>query len=114
MSPRVDLKPHHYHILLALADGPRHGLAIARDVQEISAGRVRLWPATLYGSLDDMRRAGWISEVDDPSERPEESERKRYYRITRQGRGVLAAETERLSSLVRLARSRAKANRGAL
>jgi hypothetical protein len=41
------LKSRHYYLLLALADGPRHGLAIARAAQELSDGPVRLWPATI-------------------------------------------------------------------
>ena len=46
-----ELKLRHYLVLLALAAGARHGLAIARDVQQLSDGGVRLWPATLYGTL---------------------------------------------------------------
>ena len=55
MAADASLKPHWFYILLALADGDRHGLAIARDVQSLSDGAVRLWPATLYGSLDELR-----------------------------------------------------------
>ncbi len=100
------LKPHFFYILLALADGDRHGLAIARDVQELSDGRVRLWPATLYGSLYDLCLRRWIEVVD---EHPEaESERKRYYRLTRAGRQVLTDEAERLGRLARLARARVR------
>ena len=70
------IKPHWFYILLALADEDRHGLAIARDVQSLSDGAVRLWPATLYGSLDELRARRWIEELD---EHPaEESERRRY------------------------------------
>jgi DNA-binding PadR family transcriptional regulator len=100
------LKPHHFYILLALADGERHGLAIARDVQALSNGDVKLWPATLYGSLDELRARTWIEEL---AEHPaEESERKRYYRLTRAGRSVLTDEGERLARLARLARTRAR------
>jgi DNA-binding PadR family transcriptional regulator len=102
------LKRHHFYILLALADGDRHGLAIARDVQTQSDGRVRLWPATLYGSLDELHGRGWIEEISDPGE----SERKRCYRLTRQGRGVLADEAERLGRLARVARARVRARTG--
>jgi DNA-binding PadR family transcriptional regulator len=102
--PDPSLKPHWFHILLALADGERHGLAIARDVQSLSDGAVRLWPATLYGSLDALRARGWIEELADPP--GDESERRRYYRLTRLGRTVLTDEAERLGRLVRLARAR--------
>jgi DNA-binding PadR family transcriptional regulator len=104
MAAGASLKPHFFYILLALADGDRHGLAIARDVQGLSDGSVRLWPATLYGSLDELRSRKWIEEL---NEHPEtESERKRYYRITRAGRTVLTDEAERLGRLARLARAR--------
>jgi DNA-binding PadR family transcriptional regulator len=107
------LKPHWYYILLALTDGERHGLAIARDVETLSEGTVRLWPAMLYGSLEDLADRGWIEPLDDPRRRPAEaSERKRFYRLTRAGRAVVVAETGRLSALVTAARSRIKPRTG--
>ena len=106
MPADASLKPHFFYILLALADGDRHGLAIARDVQALSDGAVRLWPATLYGSLDELRSRKWIEELDEHPE--DESERKRYYRLTRGGRAVLTDEAERLGRLARLARARVR------
>ncbi len=100
------MKPHWFYILLSLADGDRHGLAIARDVQSLSDGAVRLWPATLYGSLDDLRARKWIEDLDEHPEAA--SERRRYYRLTRAGRTVLTDEAERLGRLARLARSRVR------
>jgi DNA-binding PadR family transcriptional regulator len=99
------MKSHWYHILLSVAGGARHGLAIARDVRQSSQGAIRLWPATLYGSLEALSDLGWIEEIDDVSRRPDASERKRYYGITRSGRQALDAETQRLADLVRLARA---------
>src|SRR5215510_5609405 len=98
------LKPHLFYILLALAEGDRHGLAIARDAQTLSGGRVRLWPATLYGSLGELRSRKWIEEL--PEHPEDQSEKKRYYRLTRTGRTALTDEAERLGRLSRLARSR--------
>jgi DNA-binding PadR family transcriptional regulator len=107
------LKTHWFYILLSLAAGDRHGLGIARDVLTLSDGRVRLWPATLYGSLEELRDRRWIEALEDPRARPEsESERKRYYRITRAGRAAVAAETERLTRLARVARSRVRPREG--
>jgi DNA-binding PadR family transcriptional regulator len=101
------MKPHWFYILLALAQEDRHGLAIAREVQSLSDGRVRLWPATLYGSLDDLRRRRWIEELSDPRERPDaESERRRYYRLTRAGRQVMTVEAAHLGRVARIARAR--------
>jgi DNA-binding PadR family transcriptional regulator len=99
------MKARWYHILLSLAGGARHGLAIARDVRQSSHDGIRLWPATLYGSLEELADLGWIEEIDDESRRPDASERKRYYGITRSGRSALDAETQRLADLVRLARA---------
>lgn len=100
------LKPHAFYILLALAEEDRHGLAIAREVQALSHGEVRLWPATLYGTLDELRARKWIEEL--PEHPAEESERRRYYRLTRAGRSVLAGEAGRLGRLARLAKARAR------
>ena len=101
----IEMKLHWYYVLLSLAAGDRHGLAIARDVREFSDGRVRLWPATLYGSLQALMDRGWIKELEvESSRRPDASERKRYYAITRSGRAAMDEETRRLMDLVKLAR----------
>jgi DNA-binding PadR family transcriptional regulator len=107
------LKTHWYYILLALAACDLHGQAIARDVRALSDGRVRLWPAMLYGALEDLGDLGWIEELDDRTGRPAgESERRKYFRITRAGRAAAAAETRRLADLVRVARTRIKPRTG--
>jgi DNA-binding PadR family transcriptional regulator len=112
VPPRA-LKPQWYFILVALAESERHGLGIAREVLALSGGTLRLWPATLYGALEDLADQGWIEEVTEPGRRPPaESERKRYYRITRAGRARLRSETDRLADLVRIARSRIKPRTG--
>jgi DNA-binding PadR family transcriptional regulator len=103
--PEPPLRRHEYFILLALADADRHGLAIAREVEALSDGALRLWPVTLYGSLERLRRRGLIEELDEPGERPaDESQRKRFYRITACGRRGAAAETKALAALVARAR----------
>lgn len=98
------LKPREYYVLLALSGRPRHGLAVARDVGVLSGGAVRLWPASLYGTLDDLVQRGWIHELAHPP--AGESEKKRFYALTRAGRTALGAETDRLASLVKVARTR--------
>jgi DNA-binding PadR family transcriptional regulator len=102
------LKTHWYYMLLSLSAEDRHGLAIARDVESLSDGRVRLWPASLYGSLTELCDRGWIDELTDGRRPSEESERLRFYRLTRAGRAVLDAETRHLAALVRTARTRVK------
>jgi DNA-binding PadR family transcriptional regulator len=99
-------KTHHFLILLALLAGDSHGLEIAREVERLSEGRVRLWPATLYGSLQDLLEYGWIEEAADPP--GQESERKRFYRVTRSGQSIARGETRRLVELVKIARSRVR------
>ena len=97
------MHPNHFHILVALASADRHGLDIMRDVLRQTNGALRLWPATLYGSLDRLVDHGWIEQL---AETPEgESERKRYYRMTARGRTVLAAEAKRLEGMARTARA---------
>jgi DNA-binding PadR family transcriptional regulator len=96
-------------MLLALLGGDAYGLAIAREVERLSEGRVRLWPATLYGSLEDLVEYGWVEELAEPHERPKDAgERKRIYRISRAGTLVARGETRRLADLVKLARSRVR------
>jgi len=98
------LKPTWFHLLLALADGPQHGYAIRGLVAERTGGEVKLWPATLYGSIRQMEEEGLIVETDH-GEAPGDDPRRRYYRLTPRGRAELAAETDRLQALVEAARS---------
>ena len=98
------LKPREYYVLLALSEDTRHGLAIARDVQQLSDGAVRLWPATLYGTLDDLVQRGWIQQLNHHS--ADESAKKHFYSLTRAGRLALRDETARLAGVVKIARAR--------
>ena len=103
----LPLKPQWFHILLALSEEPLHGSGIVRSILTQTDGRMRLWPAMLYGSLDELAGRGWIEEVLDPQERPQGvSDRQRIYRITGAGVRLLAAEAERLAALARAALSR--------
>jgi DNA-binding PadR family transcriptional regulator len=107
------MKTRDYLILLALADADLHGLGIARAVQELSEGETRLWPVQLYGTLDALEEGGFIEELDDPRHRPaDESEKKRFYRLTRTGHRALGTETDRLGAIVKIAKSRLKPRPG--
>ncbi len=100
------MKPHWFFILLSVSAAPRYGTAIQDDVRELSDGGVRLWPATLYGSLEELVEQQWLEEVPD-DERPEGiSGRERFYRITRTGRAALKRESARMESLVSIVRTR--------
>jgi len=103
----LPLKLQWFHILLALSEGAQHGSGIVRSVLQETDGKLHLWPATLYGSLDELSTQGWIAEVVDAAERPGgASEKKRFYRITPAGAQLLAAEAERLSKLATRALAR--------
>jgi DNA-binding PadR family transcriptional regulator len=103
----LPLKPQWFHILLALSQQAQHGSGIVRAVLDQTAGKLRLWPATLYGSLDELAQLGWIEELTEPGERPEgESEKKRFFRLTETGKQILSAEAERLRSLAQTAMER--------
>ena len=107
------MKTREYLILLALAESDLHGLGIARAVQELSDGRTKLWPVSLYGTLEGLEEAHLIEELADPRHRPaDESEKKRFYRLTRAGHRALAEETDRMAALVKVARSRLKPRPG--
>src|SRR5579871_4607909 len=96
----LPLKTQWFHIMLALAGGEQHGYGIMQEVLERTGGKVRLWPATLYGSIKRLIEADLIAES---AERPLpafDDARRRYYKLTVLGRSVLDAECERLQELV--------------
>lgn len=102
----LPLTPVVFHVLLALASGPAHGYAIAREVEDVTGGRVRMGPGTLYGSLQRMRDDGLVEEADNPGERGAHVGRRRYYAVTALGRAALRAEGERLGRAARLVAAR--------
>jgi DNA-binding PadR family transcriptional regulator len=99
----LPLTPAVFHILLALTDGERHGYGIMQEVEAMTEGRIQMGPGTLYGSIKRMRRDGLIEESDERPDPELDDQRRRYYRLTGLGRKVLAAEADRLSSLVLVA-----------
>ncbi|HEY3285278.1 MAG TPA: PadR family transcriptional regulator [Armatimonadota bacterium] len=102
----LELTPAAYQILLALAPEERHGYAILQEVREQTDGRMRLGPATLYRTLKRMLEQGLIGECEERPDPAMDDERRRYYRLTRQGVRAAEQESRRLESLVALARSR--------
>jgi DNA-binding PadR family transcriptional regulator len=93
-------------ILLALADGESHGYAIMRSVGELSEGRTRLGPGTLYAALKRLLAARLIEEAGEHRDAGRDDARRRYYRLSDLGSRALAAELDRLSALVRHGRRR--------
>lgn len=97
------LTPAVFHVLLALADGERHGYAIMR---EATARGHRMGPGTLYGTVKRLIEQGAIEEVTRLDVHEDGDERRRYYRITGAGLTLLRAEAARLAALVDHATSR--------
>ncbi len=102
----LPLKPHWFHVLLSLADQEQHGYGIMLEVLDRTNGKVRLWPATLYGTLKRLIEEELIEESGERSATETDDSRRRYYRLTRLGRRVLAAESQRLEDLVRVIRAK--------
>jgi len=101
----LPLPPATFHILLALAEGERHGYAIIQEVAARTNGAVRLSAGTLYRSIQRMLEQGLIEESRERPDPDEDDERRRYYFLTPFGAAVARAETARLTQLVRLARA---------
>ena len=93
------LKPAVVHILLALADGERHGYAIMQAVRAQSGGAVPIRTGSFYRHLSSLIDAGWVVEA---ARRPADDDPRRgaYYRLTARGRDALAAERARLTHLL--------------
>jgi PadR family transcriptional regulator len=92
-----------FFVLTALADGPRHGYGIVREVAELSRGRVRLKIGGLYGVLDRLAVEGLI---EPDREEAHDGRLRRYYRLTSDGRHVLAEEAELRAASARIVRAR--------
>lgn len=100
----LPLRPPVFHILLALTRADLHGLGIAEEVERATDGTVELGPGTLYRSLKEMAERELVREVEAPE--PDPDPRRKYYRVTAEGRALVSAEVARLERLVRLARER--------
>jgi DNA-binding PadR family transcriptional regulator len=100
------LKPNWFHVLLSLSGQEQHGYGIMQEVLDRTDGKVRLWPATLYGTIKRLIEEDMIEESDSRPAPDQDDARRRYYRLTPMGRRVLAAESERLEDLVRVIRAK--------
>lgn len=110
-SDPADFLPLHqnwFHILLSLVGAEQHGYGIMQEVLERTDGAVRIWPATLYGTLERLIGDGLIEESDERPAPELDDARRRYYKLTRLGRKVLDAECERLQDMLRMAQKKRK------
>jgi DNA-binding PadR family transcriptional regulator len=102
----LPLTPPVFHILLALADGERHGYGIMQDVARQTGDALQLGPGTLYGCLKRMLAAQLVEESGERPDPALDDERRRYYRMTDLGRQAVRAEAQRLAAAVSAARSK--------
>jgi DNA-binding PadR family transcriptional regulator len=105
-NPFLPLPHAHFEILVCLAEHEQHGYSIKREIAVRTAGRIELGPGSLYGAIRKLTDAGLIEESDQRPESHLDDERRRYYRLTSDGRAVLKAEAARLRTLVKLAEAR--------
>ena len=108
MNSTAPLKGVHFHILLVLLAGPRHGYGIVKDIESVTRGALRLEPGNLYRYVGQLQRAGLVTRDLDRVTAEAGDERRRYYRIAEKGRKAVAAEVERMRGLVASAEDRLK------
>ena len=102
----LPLTPAVFNILLALADGEKHGYSIMQEVEANTGGQVNMGPGTLYGSIKRMLAAGLVEECDERPDPELDDQRRRYYRLTGMGRSVLRAEAARIAAQVAVAQAK--------
>jgi len=102
----IPLTPAVFNILLALAEGEKHGYGIMLEVEANTNGQVLMGPGTLYGSIKRMLKADLIEESNERADPEMDDQRRKYYRLTDLGRRTLRMEAERLASQVQLARAK--------
>jgi len=98
----LPLTPTVFHMLVALADGEKHGYGIMKAVEEETQGQMRIRTGSLYGSIRRMIEAGLIEEMDERPDAELDDERRRYYGLTAFGKRVLAAEAARMAKVMAL------------
>lgn len=106
LQQMLPLTPAVFFVLLALADGEKHGYAIMQEVASLSADKVRMGPGTLYTTVQRLLDLSLIEETQGSGERSDHESRRRYYRLTRAGKVLLGAEISRMESVVHLARQK--------
>ena len=103
----LPLKPADYFILHVLMDGERHGYWMAKEIERLTEGQVRLEAGNLYRSLRRMMKSGWVRQSDRRPAAESDDERRRYYAITDLGQQIVRAEVERMRAVVEMAEAQA-------
>jgi len=102
----LPLTPAVFFILFALADGEKHGYAIMQSVSRISDNQFRMGPGTLYSTIQRLLDLDLIEETKGVGGQSDHEDQRRYYKLTRTGKAILAADISRMESVVRLARDK--------
>jgi DNA-binding PadR family transcriptional regulator len=103
LGEMAPLTPAVFHVLLALADGERHGYAIMQEVAENTGGHIKMGPGTLYGTIKRLLEARMIEESDERPD-PDLDDRRRYYRLSGLGQRAVRAEALRYAAMAQVAR----------
>ena len=110
----LPLTPAVFHVLLALADGERHGYAIMQEVAASTEGQIKMGPGTLYGTIKRLLESRLIEESDERPDPHLDDERRRYYRLSGVGEQVVRAEAKRYADIVAIARGKRLIGKAAL
>lgn len=102
----LPLTPAVFHVLLALADGEKHGYIISKEIARRTGNEVRLSAGTLYGVIKRLLDDDLIEESEDRPDFSLDDQRRRYYRLTKLGKGVAEAEAERMQRVLAMARAK--------
>ena len=102
----LPLTPAVFFILFALADGEKHGYAIMQSISRMSNNHFRMGPGTLYSTIQRLLDLDLIEETERVGGQSDHEDRRRYYKLTRTGKAILAADISRMESVVRLARDK--------
>src|SRR5664279_611286 len=102
----LPLTPAVFHVLLSLADGEKHGYVISKEIARRTGDEVRLSAGTLYGIIKRLLDDGFIEESEDRPDFSLDDQRRRYYRLTKQGSALAEAEAERMERVLAMARAK--------
>ena len=110
--PKRPLSLPVLHIMLALADGAKHGYAIKLDVETRTDGAIRLGPGTLYEAIQRLEEGGLVAQAPGGEPGNGQEAQRRYYKLTDRGWKALTAEIRQLGLVVDRARSHARVRKG--
>lgn len=102
----LPLTPAMFEVLIALADGEKHGYAIIKEVARRTGGEVSLSAGTLYAIIRRFEMEGVLEESDERPDAALDDERRRYYRLTSFGRDVAQAEAKRMETALKMAQAK--------